>query len=51
MGCNMGQAQALSGLLSLNAWDVGCNTRASRHGVCKSLPKQLKIAQSKFPCS
>lgn len=24
MGCNMGQAQALSGLLSLNAWDVGC---------------------------
>lgn len=49
MGCNMGQAQALSGLLSLNAWDVGCNTRAFRHSVWKSLPKQLKITQSKLP--
>ena len=41
----MGQAQALSGLLSLNAWDVGCNTRAFRHSVWKSLPKQRETAE------
>ena len=41
----MGQVQALSRLLLLNAWDVGCNIRAPRLADWKSLPKRRETAE------